>query len=99
MRRPRKLGVDLNATDALEFMTIPARCCGLQDLSDLQELQLVGVEGCQYSAMALEGLLRQACVLSHQRRMAALKPQGQTSCILCLSGMLRMCCCACRPVR
>jgi hypothetical protein len=76
MRQPRKLVARLTATDALEFLSIPAGSGAPQDLSGLQELELVGVEGSQYCAMALEGLLRQACVLirlmSNQQCTAAL---------------------------
>ena len=60
LRQPRRLVARLTATVALEFLTIPARSSTPQDLSGLLELELFGVEGNTYCAMALEGLLRQA---------------------------------------
>ena len=62
MRQLRKLGADLTHMDVLKFLTTPARSCGPQDFSGLQELELFGVEGKKYTN-ALESLLRQACVL------------------------------------
>ena len=75
MRHLRKLGADLTASDALQFLTIAG---ATQDLSGLQDLEVFGVAGNQYCTTVLAGLLRQARVLidqrlfSDQRCMAAL---------------------------
>ena len=57
--------MDLSSTEALEFLTIPARSSGHQDLSSLLELQIKCAEdNLVLGAMALEGLLRQASTLN-----------------------------------
>ena len=64
MQQPQRLMASLCSSKAAqEFLKIPARCCGHQDLSGLIELQLMAREGNTECAMALEGLLRQARTL------------------------------------
>ena len=74
MHRPRRLLANLCATDVVDFLMIPARCSGLQDLSSLEELQLTyaGDNKMELGAMALEGLLRQASALMCPSCWAAL---------------------------
>ena len=73
MRQLRKLGADLTATGVLKFLTTPARSCAPHDWAGLHELELFGVDDDYKYSTATEGLLRQACVLSDQQRMAALE--------------------------
>ena len=60
MRQLRKLGVELIATGAVQFLTTSGAA---QDLSGLQELEVFGIAGDGYCTMVLENLLRQASAL------------------------------------